>query len=77
MSENEIRLWLNEYLRTETKLTELVADKPLFQQIDSFEVVGLLLSCAEKFSLGESLGGDVLTPMTLDDIAAFIAARAR
>lgn len=75
MSENEIRLWLNEYLQTETKLTEIIPDKPLFQQIDSFEVIGLLLGCAEQFNLGESLGGDVLTPMTLDDIAAFIAAR--
>lgn len=75
ISEDVVRQWLDEFLHTETKLTEVVCEKPLFLQIDSFEIVSLMLACEEKFCLGDSISGDVLTPMTYQELIGFIASR--
>lgn len=75
ISENVVREWLDEFLHTETKLTVISDGKPLFLQIDSFEIVSLMLACEEKFGLGDSISGDVMTPMTYQELIAFIASR--
>lgn len=76
INENNVRQWLEDFLRTETKATEIIPEKPIFLQIDSFEVVSLLIACEEKFRLGDSISGDALTPMTFEEMVAFIASRA-
>ena len=75
ISENVVREWLDEFLHTETKLTVISDGKPLFLQIDSFEIVSLMLACEEMFGLGDSISGDVMTPMTYQELIAFIASR--
>lgn len=71
-----IKQWLENYLKQECGLQTYHADMPLFKQLDSFQVIGVLLACEEQFGLGEQLAGDVLTPMTVGDIVDYLASRA-
>lgn len=67
-----IREWLDDYVRKHFGLQKPLYDEALFRQIDSFAVIEFLLACDEAFGLGDRLGGDALTSLTLEEIAAFI-----
>ncbi len=71
-----IREWLNDYVRKHFELQEPLNEEALFRQIDSFAVIDFLLACDEAFGLGDHLGGDTLTSLTLEEIAAFIVTHA-
>lgn len=68
----EIRNWISDYLRDEGK-TDLQADLPLFEQIDSFSVVGFLMAVEERFSCFEDITAQALSGLTLDEMATLLA----
>ncbi len=77
VNENVVEQWLGDFVRNETKLTEIATGKPLFQQMDSFEIVSFLLAAEEGFLLGEGYSGDSMATMTFADVVTFIATHAR
>lgn len=68
----EIRNWISDYLREEGK-TDLQADLPLFEQIDSFSVVGLLMAVEERFHCFDELTAQALSGLTIEQMAKLLA----
>ncbi|BAK75319.1 hypothetical protein NH8B_0484 [Pseudogulbenkiania sp. NH8B] len=69
-----IKAWILDYLQSEG-VGDIEADKPLFEQIDSFSVVGFLLACDERFSSFASLPVESLGTLTVEEIARRIEAQ--
>ncbi|QEL56621.1 hypothetical protein [Chromobacterium paludis] len=68
---DKIESWIREYFREEG-VTELDAERPLFEQVDSFHVVGFMLACEETYDCFRAMGADAFTGLTLGRIAALI-----
>jgi acyl carrier protein len=76
MKMEEIRSWIADYLREEGKI-ELLADRPLFEQIDSFSVVGFLMAVEERFHCFDELTAQTLSGLTMEQMASVLAQHRR
>ena len=67
----DIQAWIIQYFAQEG-LTALDAQQPLFQQIDSFSVIGFLLACDEHYPGFDRIDTDGLAQLNIAGIAGLI-----
>jgi hypothetical protein len=63
--------WIAAFFQEESAVS-LLADKPVFAQVDSFAVVGFLIACDERFTDFSAVDTDQLAQLTLAELAAVL-----
>lgn len=67
----DIQAWIVQYFAQEG-MTALDAQQPLFQQIDSFSVIGFLLACDEQYPGFDRIDTDGLAQLNIAAMADLI-----
>lgn len=63
--------WIADFFQEESSVS-LRVDTPVFEQVDSFAVVGFLIACDERFADFSGVDTDRLAKLTLAELAAVL-----
>ncbi|QZA80034.1 hypothetical protein [Deefgea piscis] len=67
----DVKSWLLRILQ-DNGYSEIIRDQPLFEQIDSFMVVEIILVCEEKYCFSGGINNDGFSKYTFDEIVELI-----
>lgn len=76
--EQDARAWICDYLRNECGVNEIIeSDRPIFEYLDSFAVVGFFMACEEQYPMIGDIDPGFFTGANIDEAARIIVQKLR
>jgi acyl carrier protein len=72
---DQVKQWILSHLREECNIDEVSLESPLVEQLDSFQMVGFLVACDDKFQSLKLSNAESFSKLTLDEISSLIASK--
>jgi hypothetical protein len=75
MDISAIEQWIIDFLKEQCEVDAVATGMPLFEYLDSFEVINFFLACDDQYHCFETFDPSTLTGLDIAGVAAVIAQR--